>query len=46
MMLMDDSILRVLKAGLVSANEAYMKATDKSRFESLLAGAAKRGGDH
>ncbi|MCO5169678.1 MAG: type IV pilus twitching motility protein PilT [Planctomycetes bacterium] len=45
MMLMDDSILRVLKAGLVSPNEAYMKATDKSRFESLLAGSGKRG-DH
>ena len=35
---MDDSIQRVLKAGLVSPNEAYMKANDKSRFESLLAG--------
>ena len=32
-----------VKAGLVSPNEAYMKATDKSRFESLLAGASKRG---
>ncbi len=41
MMLMDDSILRVLKAGLVSPNEAYMKATDKSRFEHLMAGAKK-----
>ncbi len=38
MCLMDDSILRVLKAGLVSPNEAYMKATDKSRFEHLLGG--------
>jgi twitching motility protein PilT len=38
MMLMDDSIQRVLKAGLVSPNEAYMKANDKSRFENLLAG--------
>jgi len=46
MMLMDDSILRVLKAGLVSPNEAYMKATDKSRFEHLMAGAKKEKGGH
>jgi len=38
MQLMDDSILEKLKAGLVSPNEAYMKASDKSRFEHLLGG--------
>ena len=36
MQLMDDSILARLKAGLVSPNEAYMKAADKSRFEHLV----------
>ena len=35
MQLMDDSIMERLKAGLVSPNEAYMKAIDKSRFEHL-----------
>ena len=38
MQLMDDSIMEKLKAGLVSPNEAYMKAADKSRFDSLLGG--------
>ncbi|MGE0709381.1 MAG: type IV pilus twitching motility protein PilT [Planctomycetota bacterium] len=36
MQLMDDSILARLKEGLVSPNEAYMKAADKSRFEHLV----------
>jgi twitching motility protein PilT len=36
MQLMDDSILSRLKAGMVSPNEAYMKAADKSRFEHLV----------
>jgi twitching motility protein PilT len=36
MQLMDDSILARLKAGIVSPNEAYMKAADKSRFEHLV----------
>ena len=35
MQLMDDSIMAKLKEGLVSPNEAYMKAIDKSRFEHL-----------
>ena len=36
MQLMDDSILARLKEGLVSPNEAYMKSSDKSRFEHLV----------
>ncbi len=36
MQLMDDSILARLKAGMVSPNEAYMKSSDKSRFEHLV----------
>ncbi|MCA8922105.1 MAG: type IV pilus twitching motility protein PilT [Planctomycetes bacterium] len=36
MQLMDDSILQKLKAGLVSPNEAFMKAADKHKFEHLL----------
>jgi len=35
MQLMDDSIMSKLKDGLISPNEAYMKAIDKSRFEHL-----------
>ncbi|MBI3725736.1 type IV pilus twitching motility protein PilT [bacterium] len=38
MQLMDDSIMSKLKEGLVSPNEAYMKAIDKSRFEHLKQG--------
>ncbi len=36
MQLMDDSILARLKEGIISPNEAYMKAADKSRFEHLV----------
>ncbi|MEZ5406107.1 MAG: ATPase, T2SS/T4P/T4SS family [Verrucomicrobiia bacterium] len=32
MQLMDDAIMKVLKAGQVSGQEAYMKAIDKQRF--------------
>jgi twitching motility protein PilT len=35
MQLMDDSIMSRLKDGLISPNEAYMMALDKSRFEHL-----------
>jgi len=35
MQLMDDSIMAKLKDGLISPNEAFMKAMDKSRFEHL-----------
>lgn len=35
MQLMDDSIMSKLKEGIVSPNEAYMKAIDKKRFEHL-----------
>jgi putative PEP-CTERM system histidine kinase len=33
---MDDAIHNALKEGIVTAEEAYMKATDKNRFKSLL----------
>jgi len=36
MQLMDDAIMKYLKEGLVSPVEAYMKAIEKSRFESFL----------
>ncbi len=39
MQLMDDSIEALLKEGVVSAGEAYMKALDKERFRSYIAGA-------
>ncbi|RMG12395.1 MAG: type IV pilus twitching motility protein PilT [Planctomycetota bacterium] len=38
MQLMDDAIRQRLDEGIISPNEAYMKANDKSRFEHLLAG--------
>ena len=44
MQLMDDSIMARLKDGLVSPNEAYMKAIDKSRFEHLRGKGGK--GEH
>jgi twitching motility protein PilT len=41
MQFMDDAILDALKAGIVSAEEAYVKATDKNKFKAFLpAGAA------
>ncbi len=36
MQFMDDAIHDALKEGIVTAEEAYMKATDKNRFKSLL----------
>ena len=33
---MDNSIQKQLDAGLISAEEAYMKASDKSRFLKLM----------
>jgi twitching motility protein PilT len=44
MQLMDDSIMSRLKDGLISPNEAYMKALDKSRFEHLKGKVGK--GEH
>ena len=41
MQLMDDAIMARLKDGLVTPQEAYMKAHDKSRFESLYAAAGE-----
>ena len=35
MMLMDDSIERLHKEGVISGEEAYMKAIDKARFSAL-----------
>ena len=40
MQLMDESIEALLKAGTVSAEEAYMKALDKERFRSYISKAA------
>ncbi|GIW70604.1 MAG: twitching motility protein PilT [Planctomycetota bacterium] len=37
MQLMDDAIMAHLKAGVISGEEAYMKAIDKSRFEQYWA---------
>ncbi len=39
MQFMDDAIMDVLKQGIVSPTEAYMKAIDKQRFEPYLEGA-------
>ncbi len=36
MQLMDDAIMKVLKEGKVSAQEAYMKAIDKTRFAAMV----------
>lgn len=36
MQFMDDAIHNALKEGIVTAEEAYMKATDKNRFRALL----------
>ena len=33
---MDDSLMKLVESGAVEARAAYMKATDKSRFEPLL----------
>jgi twitching motility protein PilT len=38
MQLMDDSIRQRLEEGMISPNEAFMKAADKSRFEHLMSG--------
>ena len=36
MQLMDDVLFRYAKDGIVTAHDAYMKATDRARFEPLL----------
>jgi len=36
MQFMDDAIMKNLKAGIVSAHEAYMKAIDKARFMEFV----------
>ena len=36
MQLLDDAIMNLLKKGWISADEAYAKANDKSKFRSLL----------
>jgi twitching motility protein PilT len=36
MMLLDDAIMNLLNKGMISADEAYMKANDKGRFRPLL----------
>jgi hypothetical protein len=32
---MDDVLLQFAKDGVITGHDAYMKATDKQRFESL-----------
>ena len=39
MQLMDDAIMKHLKAGDVTPQEAYMKSFDKSRFEGMYTAA-------
>jgi twitching motility protein PilT len=41
MQFMDDAIFDALKSGIVGAEEAFMKATDKNRFKSFLPPDAK-----
>ncbi len=41
MQLMDDAIMGRLKRGEITPQEAYMKALDKSRFESIYAAAER-----
>jgi twitching motility protein PilT len=36
MMLLDDAIMDLLNKGMISADDAYMKANDKGRFRPLL----------
>jgi twitching motility protein PilT len=36
MQFMDDAIWHVMQQGIVSPNEAYMKAIDKNRFRTFL----------
>jgi twitching motility protein PilT len=36
MILLDDAIMDLLNKGMISADEAYMKANDKGRFRPLL----------
>ena len=36
MQLMDDALLELVQSKKVAAHDAYMKATDKTRFEPLL----------
>jgi twitching motility protein PilT len=37
MQLMDDALMALLDAGTIAPRDAYMKATQKQRFEPLLA---------
>ena len=41
MLSMDDSLFALVTAGRVLPDDAYLKATDKARFEPLLTGARK-----
>src|SRR4029079_1023686 len=36
MQLMDDALMQLVEAKRISARDAYMKATDKARFENLI----------
>jgi twitching motility protein PilT len=36
MQMMDDALWSLVEAGTISAQDAYMKATEKARFEALL----------
>ena len=39
---MDASIMRLLKQGLISPQEAYLKAAEKEPFEKLLPGGSEK----
>jgi twitching motility protein PilT len=39
MQTMDDALMELVKSNRVTADDAYMKANEKSRFEKLLKGA-------
>ena len=40
MRLMDDSLLELLNQGVISAEEAYLRADNKKTFAALMAGGA------
>ncbi len=41
MQLMDNQLMGLYRGGLITAEEAYMKATDKKEFEELVGGESK-----
>jgi twitching motility protein PilT len=43
MQTMDDALMELVKSNKVSAEDAFLKANEKARFEKLLKGAAPAG---